>query len=96
MMVQNWGKIIMKVNAMLTKQQFIEYRTKLANNKNYPTVPISARELILKNLDALLLLENEQFENIAENFCGNASRFVDGRWGIGGDEMVDDIPRLDH
>jgi hypothetical protein len=77
---------------MVTIEQFIEFRSKLADNNNYSTVPLWIREKILKNLDALIALDDGQFEISAKDFRLGAAYFVRDSCGSEADELMADVP----
>ncbi|MFT5093736.1 MAG: hypothetical protein ACI93T_002566 [Porticoccaceae bacterium] len=76
------------------RQQLIEYRAQLADSSSYPRAPAWTKELLLKNLDALLNAGGaDDLEERLSSFHRGAARAIYdqcSRYEV--DELMNNIP----
>jgi hypothetical protein len=78
---------------MSLKNQFLEYRSRVANANEYPFAPQWVKDKLLERLDVLLALQNPQeFEVSARSFPQGAARTITDQCGSECDDILEDIP----
>ena len=80
---------------MSLRQQYAEFRSKVADRNNYPELPKRIKEKLLENLDAMLALEDgDKFEYKARWFRLGASRFILDSCSWETEELFEDMPHI--
>lgn len=78
---------------MPTKQQLMDYRSKLADRSQYADAPDWVRAILIEKLDLLLALDDPEFAIAVQGFRLGAARAIADQCGSECDQLLGDIPR---